>query len=87
MWEIMSYGVKPFQDLQNNEVIDVIERGERLSRPLNCPLAVYAVMSACWMYRPADRPNFAFIKARLRYSMILNGIELRCVRTQRSLSS
>ena len=66
MWEVMSYGVKPFPELQNNEVIDVVERGERLSRPSSCPLGVYTLMSACWMYRPSDRPNFAFIKARLR---------------------
>lgn len=66
MWEVMSYGVKPFPELQNNEVIDVIERGERLSRPSSCPLGVYTLMSACWTYRPSDRPSFALIKARLR---------------------
>ena len=69
MWEIMSYGVKPFPELQNNQVIDVVERGERLSRPSSCPLAVYTLMCACWMYRPSDRPNFAFIKARLRSAL------------------
>jgi len=66
MWEIMSYGVKPFPELQNNEVIDVIERGERLSRPSNCPLGVFFVMSSCWHYRPSERPSFAIIKTRLR---------------------
>ena len=83
MWEIMNYGVKPFPELQNNQVIDVIERGERLSRPSTCPLAVYTLMSACWMYRPSDRPNFAFIKARLRsataariYACLLVGLGL-----------
>jgi len=67
MWEVMSYGVKPWPELQNNEVIDVVERGERLSRPSTCPLAVYTLMSTCWTYRPSDRPSFAAIKARLRY--------------------
>jgi len=62
----MSYGIKPFPELQNKDVIDVIERGERLARPSTCPLGVYSLMSSCWTYRPSDRPNFPFIKARLR---------------------
>jgi len=77
MWEIMSYGVKPFPELQNKEVIDVIERGERLSRPSTCPLGVYTLMSACWMYRPSDRPNFAFVKTRLRSELIADSVRIR----------
>jgi len=77
MWEIMSYGVKPFPELQNNEVIDVVERGERLARPSTCPLGIYTLMSACWMYRPSDRPIFAFVKARLR-SALLAHLTARC---------
>ena len=70
MWEIMSYGVKPWPELANNSVIDVVERGDRLSRPSSCPLALYTLMSACWIYRPADRPHFADIKTSLRYSTV-----------------
>ena len=69
MWEIMGYGVKPWPELQNSEVIEVVERGERLSRPSSCPLGVYNLMADCWIYRASQRPSFAVVKARLRYDV------------------
>lgn len=36
-----------------------VEReGERLEKPPDCPLELYAVMRKCWACNPSDRPNF-----------------------------
>ena len=66
MWEILMYGVKPFQGVKNNEVIGKIENGERLPLPPNCPPALYHVMFECWSYEPSKRPTFQDLKTRLR---------------------
>lgn len=65
MWEILMYGVKPFQGVKNNEVIGKIENGERLPLPPNCPPALYHVMFECWSYEPSKRPTFQDLKTRL----------------------
>ncbi|KAL7045057.1 hypothetical protein ACKWTF_002144 [Chironomus riparius] len=61
-WEILMYGVKPFQGIKNSEVIGKLENGERLALPPNCPPRLYSLMSQCWSYEPAKRPDFKNIK-------------------------
>lgn len=65
MWEILMYGVKPFQGVKNNEVIGKIENGERLALPPNCPPSLYHIMFECWSYEPSKRPVFQDLKTRL----------------------
>ncbi|CAH3176069.1 unnamed protein product [Porites lobata] len=65
MWEILMYGIKPFQGVKNNEVIGKIENGERLPLPPNCPPALYHLMTECWSYEPSKRPTFQDLKTRL----------------------
>ncbi|KAM3929318.1 focal adhesion kinase 1 isoform 29-T31 [Leptodactylus fuscus] len=65
MWEILMYGVKPFQGVKNNDVIGRIENGERLPMPPNCPPTLYSLMTKCWAYDPSRRPRFTELKAQL----------------------
>ncbi|VDI57645.1 focal adhesion kinase 1 [Mytilus galloprovincialis] len=65
IWEILMYGIKPFQGVKNNDVIGKIENGERLPLPPGCPPAMYNLMCACWSYEPTNRPSFADTKGRL----------------------
>ncbi|XP_028837562.1 focal adhesion kinase 1-like isoform X5 [Denticeps clupeoides] len=65
MWEILMYGVKPFQDVKNNDVIGRIESGERLAMPPACPPTLYSLMTKCWTYDPSKRPRFTELKAQL----------------------
>nr|XP_033786739.1 focal adhesion kinase 1 isoform X9 [Geotrypetes seraphini] len=64
-WEILMYGVKPFQGVKNNDVIGRIENGERLPMPPNCPPTLYSLMTKCWAYDPSRRPRFTELKAQL----------------------
>ncbi|XP_056017630.1 focal adhesion kinase 1-like isoform X7 [Ostrea edulis] len=66
MWEILMYGIKPFQGVKNNDVIGKIENGERLPLPIDCPPSLYNLMCQCWSYEPSKRPSFADVKIRLR---------------------
>ncbi|XP_072561892.1 protein tyrosine kinase 2aa isoform X11 [Paramormyrops kingsleyae] len=65
MWEILMYGVKPFQGVKNNDVIGRIENGERLAMPPNCPPTLYSLMTKCWAYDPSKRPRFSELKTQL----------------------
>ncbi|XP_026886688.2 protein tyrosine kinase 2aa isoform X5 [Electrophorus electricus] len=65
MWEILMYGVKPFQGVKNNDVIGRIENGERLAMPHNCPPTLYSLMTKCWAYDPSKRPRFTELKTQL----------------------
>lgn len=65
-WEILMYGVKPFQGIKNSEVIGKLENGERLALPPDCPPRLYSLMSQCWSYEPAKRPEFKNIKETMK---------------------
>ncbi|XP_057314339.1 focal adhesion kinase 1-like isoform X2 [Hydractinia symbiolongicarpus] len=64
-WEILMYGVKPFQGVPNEKVIGKIENGERLPLPPNCAPTLYHLMTECWHYEPSKRPTFQELKSRL----------------------
>lgn len=69
MWEILMFGIKPFQGVKNNDVIGRIENGERLAMPPQCPPTLYSLMTKCWSYDPSKRPRFTELKTQLRYLM------------------
>ncbi|XP_026996906.1 tyrosine-protein kinase SYK isoform X4 [Tachysurus fulvidraco] len=66
MWEAFSYGQKPYKGMKGNEVIQLIESGERMGAPLNCPSEMYNIMLKCWTYKPDERPSFSVVEPRLR---------------------
>ncbi|KAM9383741.1 focal adhesion kinase 1-like isoform 1-T1 [Pholidichthys leucotaenia] len=75
MWEILMYGIKPFQGVKNNDVIGRIENGERLAMPSQCPPTLYSLMTKCWSYDPSKRPRFTDLKTQL--SIILEEEKLQ----------
>ncbi|NWS65204.1 EPHA2 protein, partial [Chunga burmeisteri] len=59
MWEVMSYGERPYWELSNHEVMKAINEGFRLPAPLDCPSAIYQLMMQCWQQERSRRPKFA----------------------------
>ncbi|NXA43966.1 EPHA2 protein, partial [Eudromia elegans] len=59
MWEVMSYGERPYWDMSNHEVMKAISEGFRLPAPLACPSAIYQLMLQCWLQERGRRPRFA----------------------------
>ncbi|XP_053320800.1 non-receptor tyrosine-protein kinase TYK2 [Spea bombifrons] len=39
-------------------LIDLLERGQRLPRPTDCPLEIYKIMKHCWETEASYRPSF-----------------------------
>lgn len=44
-----------------NQVNELIEKGQRLAKPDQCPDDIYKIMSDCWQHRDRMRPNFQFL--------------------------
>ncbi|XP_029426764.1 ephrin type-A receptor 10 [Rhinatrema bivittatum] len=61
MWEVMSYGERPYWDMSNQDVIKAIEDGFRLPAPMNCPPALHQLMLDCWQRDRNGRPKFSQI--------------------------
>ena len=61
MWEVMSYGERPYWDWSNQEVIKAIEKGFRLPAPMDCPEAIHQLMLDTWQKERAHRPSFASV--------------------------
>ncbi|KAG5269562.1 hypothetical protein AALO_G00203420 [Alosa alosa] len=61
MWEVISYGERPYWDMSNQDVIKAIEEGYRLPPPMECPLALHQLMLECWLRERGQRPKFSQI--------------------------
>ncbi|XP_076140501.1 tyrosine-protein kinase SYK isoform X1 [Alosa pseudoharengus] len=66
MWEAYSYGQKPYKGMKGNEVIQMIESGQRMEAPANSPPEIYELMKKCWTYKADERPSFSVVEPRLR---------------------
>nr|QAU32675.1 focal adhesion kinase isoform 2 [Ephydatia muelleri] len=64
-WEILMKGVKPFVGVKNDEVINMIEMGQRLPLPPDCPAPLFDLLNQCWQYDAQDRPTFAKLEHML----------------------
>ncbi|XP_041940028.1 ephrin type-A receptor 6-like isoform X2 [Alosa sapidissima] len=61
MWEVMSYGERPYWEMSNQDVILSIEEGYRLPAPMGCPVALHQLMLHCWQKERNHRPKFTDI--------------------------
>ncbi|KAJ8272944.1 hypothetical protein GJAV_G00095330 [Gymnothorax javanicus] len=58
VWELMTFGTKPYDGIPANEIAGVLEKGERLPQPPICTIDVYMIMVKCWMIDADSRPRF-----------------------------
>ncbi|KAJ8337323.1 hypothetical protein SKAU_G00385430 [Synaphobranchus kaupii] len=58
VWELMTFGTKPYNGIPASEIAGVLEKGERLPQPPICTIDVYMIMVKCWMIDADSRPRF-----------------------------
>ncbi|KAL2087385.1 hypothetical protein ACEWY4_016213 [Coilia grayii] len=73
MWEVMSYGERPYWEMSNQDVILSIEEGYRLPAPVGCPLELHQLMLHCWQRDRRLRPHFCDLLSFLD-KLIHNGL-------------
>ncbi|XP_054022150.1 ephrin type-B receptor 1 [Dryobates pubescens] len=78
MWEVMSFGERPYWDMSNQDVINAIEQDYRLPPPMECPAALHQLMLDCWQKERNARPRFGDIVSTLD-KMIRNPASLKAL--------
>ncbi|XP_076838213.1 epidermal growth factor receptor [Brachyhypopomus gauderio] len=58
VWELTTFGTKPYDGIPASEIAGVLEKGERLPQPPICTIDVYMIMVKCWMIDADSRPRF-----------------------------
>ncbi|XP_036442018.1 ephrin type-B receptor 3-like isoform X1 [Colossoma macropomum] len=86
MWEVMSYGERPYWDMSNQDVINAVEQDYRLPPPMDCPTALHQLMLDCWVKERNLRPKFSQIVNTLD-KLIRNAASLKVVTNTQSGAS
>ncbi|KAM3866316.1 ephrin type-A receptor 3-like [Diretmus argenteus] len=76
MWEVVSYGERPYWEMSNQDVIKAIDEGYRLPAPMDCPVVLHQLMLDCWEKGRSERPKFGQIVTTLD-KLIRNPASLR----------
>lgn len=58
LWEILTYGDKPYGDLTSEGVKEHIKSGYRMPQLDRYPHTLNRLMSECWREKPRERPSF-----------------------------
>lgn len=63
LMELFTYGQVPYPGMHNREVIENVEKGYRMPKPVNnlLPDALYRLMLSCWEADADRRPTFEFL--------------------------
>ncbi|XP_075919390.1 ephrin type-A receptor 4-like [Petromyzon marinus] len=59
VWEVTSYGERPYWDMSNRDVMEAVEGGWRLPCPMDCPMLLRRLMLSCWQQESSWRPLFS----------------------------
>ena len=69
VWEALTYGLHPYENLSDPEVKSFVTRGERLLPPevIQGPnfQKLWAIVTTCWKHKARDRPTFKSLQHSL----------------------
>ncbi|XP_077366191.1 ephrin type-A receptor 7 isoform X1 [Festucalex cinctus] len=58
MWEVMSFGERPYWDMSNQDVMKALEESYHLPAPMDCAPGLHQLMLDCWKKDRGERPKF-----------------------------
>lgn len=58
IWEICTFGQRPYENIPIEDFVIQLEKGERLPQPPICTIDVFMVMIKCWLVDSSSRPTF-----------------------------
>ena len=65
IYEIITYGRFPYPGMTNAQVLEALQQGYRMPRPMGCPDKLYDVMLDCWKEEAQSRPTFETLQWQL----------------------
>jgi len=67
LWEVAAFGMLPYPEYDNMEILDkIVGEDYRLPPPGGCPAGLHAVMLKCWDEDGEDRATFSDLKVQLK---------------------
>ncbi|ESO01560.1 hypothetical protein HELRODRAFT_81484, partial [Helobdella robusta] len=58
LWEMFTYGRRPYENIRARDISTLLEKGERLPQPMICTIDSYMIMIKCWILDAQSRPSF-----------------------------
>ena len=68
LWEVFTFGERPYTTLSNAQVVHRILSESHLPKPEKCPEIVYKLMQRCWNKSPTKRPWFSVLSKELNHA-------------------
>ncbi|XP_033114509.1 fibroblast growth factor receptor-like [Anneissia japonica] len=65
LYEIFSDGRSPYPGVIVHTLPEMLKKGYRMSRPVDCPVIAYNLMMKCWEEDPSSRPSFHDLYKRI----------------------
>ena len=65
LWEIFSFGLRPYEGFTDEDVMERIREHDLLNCPVDCPSGIFVLMKECWDILPPSRPRFSAIYTHL----------------------
>ena len=57
-WEMLSFAQMPYNTVANDDVVKVLQQGQRLAQPKACTVDLYGFLLQCFIFEPTGRPSF-----------------------------
>lgn len=58
VWELLTFGKRPYESIKSQDMLEHIEKGGKLEQPSICSLDVYMTLTLCWNFDADSRPTF-----------------------------
>nr|BAR87950.1 epidermal growth factor receptor [Dugesia japonica] len=62
LWEMFTFGEKPFVEIKAYDILEFLEKGQRLNQPKICSIDAYMILVQCWLIDPDARPSFTELR-------------------------
>ena len=88
-WEMLSFAELPYNSVADDDVVAVLQQGQRLSQPKASTVDLYGFLLQCFIFEPTGRPTFEKLQQNLvemaktpqKYILIQEIVEVRNVDT------
>ena len=65
LFELITHGRFPYPGMTNSQVMDQLQHGFRMPKPMECPHKLYVIMLECWTEEARYRPTFQLLYQQL----------------------